>query len=149
MSTPRIDFYSASPAAIKAMLTLEGSVTKLGLEPSLLELVKMRASQLNGCAFCLDMHSRDARKAGESERRLHVLPAWRETTLFTPREQAALAWTEALTLVTQGHASDADYALARAEFSEAELVNLTLAIVTINAWNRFAIGFRSQLPEEK
>ncbi|MBW8845714.1 MAG: carboxymuconolactone decarboxylase family protein [Burkholderiales bacterium] len=149
MSTPRIDFYSASPAAIKAMLTLEGSVTKLGLEPSLLELVKMRASQLNGCAFCLDMHSRDARKAGESERRLYVLPAWRETDLFTPREQAALAWTEALTLITQGHASDADYALARAEFSEAELTNLTLAIVTINAWNRFAIGFRSQLPAEK
>ncbi len=149
MSTPRIDFYSASPAAIKAMLTLEGSATKLGLEPSLLELVKMRASQLNGCAFCLDMHSRDARKAGESERRLYVLPAWRETTLFTPREQAALAWTEALTLITEGHASDVDYAFARAEFSEAEMVNLTLAITTINAWNRFAIGFRSPLPAEQ
>ena len=149
MSTPRIDFYSASPAAIKAMLTLEGGIAKLGLEPSLIELVKMRASQINGCAFCLDMHSRDARKAGESERRLYVLPAWRETQLFTPREQAALAWTEALTLVTQGHASDADYAFAKAEFSDAELVNLTLAITTINAWNRFAIGFRSQLPAEK
>ncbi len=149
MSTPRIDFYSASPAAIKAMLTLESSIGKLGLEPSLIELVKMRASQLNGCAFCLDMHSRDARKAGESERRLYVLPAWRETTLFSPREQAALAWTEALTLVTEGHASDADYAFARTEFSEAELVNLTLAITTINAWNRFAIGFRSPLPAEQ
>ena len=149
MSTPRIDFYNASPAAIKAMLTLEGSVGKLGLEPSLIELVKMRASQLNGCAFCLDMHSRDARKAGESERRLYVLPAWRETTLFTPREQAALAWTEALTLITDGHASDADYEFAKAEFSEPELVNLTLAITTINAWNRFAIGFRSQLPAEQ
>jgi AhpD family alkylhydroperoxidase len=149
MSTPRIDFYNASPAAIKAMLTLEGSVGKLGLEPSLIELVKMRASQINGCAFCLDMHSRDARKAGESERRLYVLPAWRETSLFTPREQAALAWTEALTLITDGHASDADYALAKAEFSDAELVNLTLAITTINAWNRFAIGFRSALPEAK
>lgn len=120
MSTPRIDFYNASPAAIKAMLSLEGSVGKLGLEPSLLELVKMRASQLNGCAFCLDMHSR-----------------------------AALAWTEALTLITDGHAGDADYAQARAEFSEAELVNLTLAITTINAWNRFAIGFRSPLPAER
>ena len=147
MTTPRIDFYTASPAALKAMLTLEGSIAKLGLEPSLIELVKMRTSQINGCAFCLDMHSRDAREAGESERRLYVLPAWRETTLFTPREQAALAWTEALTLITEGHASDADYAAATAEFNEAEMVNLTLAITTINAWNRFAIGFRSQLPQ--
>jgi AhpD family alkylhydroperoxidase len=146
MTTPRIDFYTASPAALKAMLTLEGSIAKLGLEASLIELVKMRTSQINGCAFCLDMHSRDAREAGESERRLYVLPAWRETTLFTPREQAALAWTEALTLITEGHASDADYALAAAQFSDAELVNLTLAITTINAWNRFAIGFRKALP---
>ena len=146
MSTPRIDFYTASPAALKAMLTLEGSIAKLGLEASLIELVKMRTSQINGCAFCLDMHSRDAREAGESERRLYVLPAWRETTLFTPREQAALAWTEALTLITDGHASDADYALAKEQFSDAELVNLTLAITTINAWNRFAIGFRKALP---
>lgn len=146
MSTPRIDFYTASPAALKAMLTLEGSIAKLGLEASLIELVKMRTSQINGCAFCLDMHSRDAREAGESERRLYVLPAWRETTLFTPREQAALAWTEALTLITDGHASDADYEFAKSQFSDAELVNLTLAITTINAWNRFAIGFRKALP---
>jgi AhpD family alkylhydroperoxidase len=149
MSTDRIDFYTASPAALKAMLTLEGSIAKLGLEQSLIELVKMRTSQINGCAFCLDMHSRDARKAGESERRLYVLPAWRETTLFTPREQAALGWTEALTLITEGHASDADYAFAAAQFSDAELVNLTLAITTINAWNRFAIGFRKALPAEQ
>ncbi len=146
MTTPRIDFYTASPAALKAMLTLEGAIAKLGLEPSLIELVKMRTSQINGCAFCLDMHSRDAREAGESERRLYVLPAWRETELFTPRERAALAWTEALTLITQGHAGDADYAAATAEFNEAEMVNLTLAITTINAWNRFAIGFRKALP---
>jgi AhpD family alkylhydroperoxidase len=146
MTTPRIDFYTASPAALKAMLTLEGSIAKLGLEASLVELVKMRTSQINGCAFCLDMHSRDAREAGESERRLYVLPAWRETTLFTPREQAALAWTEALTLITEGHAPDADYAFAKEQFSDAELVNLTLAITTINAWNRFAIGFRKALP---
>ena len=146
MTTTRVDFYTASPAALKAMLTLEGSIAKLGLEPSLIELVKMRVSQVNGCAFCLDMHSRDAREAGESERRLYVLPAWRETTLFTPRERAALAWAEALTLITQGHASDADYAEAAAEFNEAEMVNLTLAITTINAWNRFAIGFRKALP---
>ncbi|PZP28205.1 MAG: alkylhydroperoxidase [Roseateles depolymerans] len=142
----RTDFYAASPAALKAMLTLEGSIAKLGLEPGLLHLVKMRASQINGCAFCLDMHSREAREAGDSDRRLHVLPAWRETTLFSPREQAALAWTEALTLITQGHASDADYAFAQAQFNDTELVNLTLAITTINAWNRFAIGFRKPLP---
>ncbi|MFG6488709.1 carboxymuconolactone decarboxylase family protein [Roseateles sp. BYS78W] len=148
MSTPRIDFYTASPAALKAMLALSAAVNHLGLEASLLELVKMRASQLNGCAFCLDMHARDARKAGESERRLYVLPAWRETELFSRREQAALAWTEALTLVIDGHASDADYDFARSEFSDAELVNLTLAITTINAWNRFAIGFRKSLPVE-
>ncbi|MCY4753658.1 carboxymuconolactone decarboxylase family protein [Pelomonas aquatica] len=149
MSTPRIDYHAASPAAMKAMLSMSAAVNNLGLEHSLLELVKMRASQINGCAFCLDMHARDARKAGESERRLHVLPAWRETGLFSRREQAALAWTEALTLVTQGHAPDADYDLARSEFSDAELVNLTLAITTINAWNRFAIGFRKALPVEQ
>jgi len=145
-TTPRIDFYTASPAALKAMLTLEGSIAKLGLEQSLIELVKMRVSQINGCAFCLDMHSREAREAGESERRLHVLSAWRETELFTPREQAALAWAEALTLITQGHAPDEVYQAATAQFNEAELVNLTLAITTINAWNRFAIGFRKPLP---
>ncbi|TXI22953.1 MAG: carboxymuconolactone decarboxylase family protein [Roseateles sp.] len=145
-TTPRIDFYTASPAALKAMLTLEGSIAKLGLEQSLIELVKMRVSQINGCAFCLDMHSREAREAGESDRRLHVLPAWRETELFTPREQAALAWAEALTLITQGHAPDEVYQAATVQFNEAEMVNLTLAITTINAWNRFAIGFRKPLP---
>jgi len=146
MSNPRIDFYTASPAALKAALALSAAVSHLGLEHGLLELVKMRASQLNGCAFCLDMHARDAREAGESERRLYVLPAWRETTLFTPREQAALAWTEALTLVTEGHVPDADYAFAKEQFSDAELVNLTLAVTTINMWNRFAIAFRKPLP---
>lgn len=149
MNTPRIDFYTASPAAMKAMLAMSAATNSLGLEHSLLELVKMRASQINGCAFCLDMHARDARKAGESEWRLHVLPAWRETELFSRREQAALAWTEALTLVTEGHASDADYDFARSQFSDAELVNLTLAITTINAWNRFGIGFRRPLPAEQ
>lgn len=148
MSTARIDCHAASPAAMKAMLALSAATNNLGLEHSLLELVKMRASQLNGCAFCLDMHARDARKAGESERRLHLLPAWRETELFSRREQAALAWTEALTLVTAGHASDADYEFARSQFSDAELVNLSLAITTINAWNRFGIGFRRPLPVE-
>lgn len=143
----RIDFYTASPDVMKAMIALEGAVNKLGLEPSLLELVKVRASQINGCAFCLDMHTADARKAGETERRLYAVTAWRETPFFTPRERAALAWTEALTLVAQTHAPDEDYALLRAQFNDAEMVNLSLAINTINSWNRLAVGFR-KMPTE-
>jgi len=142
----RIDFYKASPDALKAMLALENAVNKSGLETSLLELVRLRASLINGCAFCVDMHTSDARKAGESERRLYAVPVWRETTFFSPRERAALAWTEALTLIAQTHAPDADYALVREHFNDAELANLTLAISAINSWNRFAIGFR-KLPE--
>lgn len=138
----RIDFYTASPEVMKAMIALEGAVNKLGLEPSLLELVKLRASQLNGCAFCIDMHTADARKAGETERRLYAVTAWREAPFFSDRERAALAWTEALTLIAQTHAPDADYALLRAQFNDAEMVNLTLAINTINSWNRLAVGFR-------
>ncbi|QXI26852.1 MULTISPECIES: carboxymuconolactone decarboxylase family protein [Pseudomonas] len=144
---PRIDFYTASPDAMKAMMALEGAVNKLPLEKSLLELVKMRTSQINGCAFCLDMHSADARKAGETERRLYTLSAWRETPFFSARERAALAWTEALTRVSETHAPDEDYALLNAEFSPAEQVNLTLAINTINSWNRLAVGFR-KMPTE-
>jgi AhpD family alkylhydroperoxidase len=138
----RIDFYKASPEALKAMIALETAVGKLGLEPSLLELVKMRSSQINGCAFCLDMHGADARKGGESERRLYTLSAWRETPFFSAREQAALAWTEALTLISQTHAPDEVYAQLSAQFSDSEMANLTLAINAINSWNRFAIGFR-------
>nr|WP_098497088.1 MULTISPECIES: carboxymuconolactone decarboxylase family protein [Collimonas] len=138
----RIDFYTASPEVMKAMIALEGAVNKLGLEPSLLELVKLRASQLNGCAFCIDMHTADARKAGETERRLYAVTAWREAPFFSDRERAALAWTEAVTLIAQTHAPDADYALLRAQFNDAEMVNLTLAINTINSWNRLAVGFR-------
>lgn len=138
----RANFYTASPDAMKAMMALETAVGKLGLEQPLLELVKLRASQLNGCAFCIDTHSTDARKAGESERRLHGVSVWRETPFFTPREQAALAWTEALTLVATSHAPDADYELLKANFSAKEQVDLTLAIATINAWNRFGVGFR-------
>ncbi|KPA90463.1 MULTISPECIES: carboxymuconolactone decarboxylase family protein [Pseudomonas] len=144
---PRIDFYTASPDAMKAMMALEGAVNKLPLEKSLLELVKMRTSQINGCAFCLDMHSADARKAGETERRLYTLSAWRETPFFSARERAALAWTEALTRVSETHAPDEDYALLNAEFTPAEQVNLTLAINTINSWNRLAVGFR-KMPTE-
>jgi AhpD family alkylhydroperoxidase len=126
------------------MLSLEGYVKKHSkLEPSLLELVRVRASQINGCAYCIDMHSKDARAEGESEQRLYALNAWRETPFFTDRERAALAWTEAVTLVSEGHVPDAVYEEAKAHFSEEELVNLTMAIVTINGWNRLAIAFRA------
>jgi AhpD family alkylhydroperoxidase len=138
----RLNFYGASPEAIKALSALEGAVNKLGLEPALLELVKLRASQINGCAFCVDMHSSDARKAGETERRLHGVSVWRETPFFTERERAALGWTEALTQLSLSHAPDADYDALKAQFNDKEMVDLTLAISTINAWNRFAVGFR-------
>jgi AhpD family alkylhydroperoxidase len=138
----RTDFYTASPDAVKALIALEVAVNKLGLEPPLLELVKLRASQLNGCAFCVDMHTTDARKAGETERRLHGVAVWRETPFFSARERAALAWTEALTQLSLTHAPDADYELMQAQFTPKEQVDLTLAISTINSWNRFAVGFR-------
>ncbi|MBL6852420.1 MAG: carboxymuconolactone decarboxylase family protein [Alphaproteobacteria bacterium] len=147
--TNRLNFYTASPEGTRAMLALENYVVRSGLESPLIELVKMRASQINGCAFCLDMHSRDARKHGETEQRLYVLPAWRETVLFSDREKAALAWTEALTLISQTHAPDAIYEQAREAFSEKELADLTLLIGTINTWNRIAIGFRAPLPVHK
>lgn len=144
----RVDPAKASPSAYHAMLRLESFVQKSSkLEGSLLALVKMRASQMNGCAFCIDMHSKDARANGETEQRLYALSGWRETTFFTNRERAALAWTEALTLITEGHASDDVYAEVRQEFSEEELVNLSLAIIAINGLNRLAIGFR-KLPGE-
>ena len=138
----RMDIPKTAPIPYKAMLGLSQAVEKCGLEHSLLELVKTRASQINGCAFCIAMHTTDARKAGESEARLYLLDAWRETPLYSERERAALAWTEALTLITEGHASDADYEEARRQFSDAELANLTMAIVTINSWNRIAIASR-------
>jgi len=138
----RINYYTASPDAMQAMMALEKAVSGLGLEKPLMELVKLRASQINGCAYCVDMHAADARKAGESERRLMGVSVWRETPFFTPRERAALAWTEALTLLAQTHAPDEDYAAIHEHFTPAEQVNLTLAIATINAWNRFGVGFR-------
>jgi AhpD family alkylhydroperoxidase len=144
----RLEPAKVSPAAYHAMLGLESFVKKSSkLEVSLLELVKIRASQINGCAFSIDMHSKDARVNGETEQRLYVLSSWRETSFFTNRERAALAWTEALTLITDGRAPDEVYAEVRKEFGEKELVNLSLAIITINGWNRFAIGFR-MLPGE-
>ena len=140
---PRLDFYKASPDAAKAMLALEAAVKSLGLESSLLELVKLRASQINGCAYCVDMHSRDARKHGESERRLYAIAVWREAPFFTERERAALAWTEALTRISETRAPDADYEWLSSQFNERERVDLTLAINAINGWNRLAVGFRS------
>jgi AhpD family alkylhydroperoxidase len=140
---PRLDFYKASPEAAKAMIALEGAVMRSGLEPALLELVKLRASLVNGCAYCVDLHSADARKRGESDRRLHAVAVWRESPFFTERERAALAWTDALTLVAQTRAPDADYEWLSSQFDEDERVKLTLAINAINGWNRLAIGFRS------
>jgi AhpD family alkylhydroperoxidase len=141
---PRLEAQTASPAAYQAMLSLETFLRRSSkLEPSLLELVKMRASQINGCAYCLDMHSKDARAAGETEQRLYALNAWRETPFYTDRERAALAWTEALTLVAQDHVPDAVFEEARQHFTDEELVNLSLAVVTINGWNRLAIAFRA------
>ncbi len=137
----RADFYTASPDAMNAMMALEMAVGKLGLEPSLIELIKLRASQINGCGFCVDMHASAARKAGESERRLHLVSVWRETPFFSERERAVLAWTEALTLLAQRGAPDADYAALAAVFSAKEMVDITLAIGTINSWNRLALGF--------
>lgn len=139
---PRVDYMQASPEPIKAMQKLEHAIRASGLEPGLIDLVKVRASQLNGCAFCIDMHIKDARQRGESEQRLYSLNAWAETPFYTNRERAALSWTEALTNIQQGHASDEAYEIASAQFNESELVNLTLAITTINAWNRIALGFR-------
>ncbi|WP_158821786.1 carboxymuconolactone decarboxylase family protein [Granulicella sp. S156] len=140
---PRLEAQKASPAAYTAMLSMEAFVRKASkLEPSLIELVKMRASQVNGCAYCIDMHSKDARAEGETEQRLYALSAWRETPFFTDRERAALAWTEAVTLITEGHVSDAVYEEAKQRFSDEELVNLTLVVITINGWNRIAIPFR-------
>ncbi|MBM7114441.1 carboxymuconolactone decarboxylase family protein [Archangium primigenium] len=138
----RLNAWTAEPELMKVMLTLSEKIAHCGLEHSLLELVKIRASQINGCAFCLHMHTRDARAQGETEERIYLLSAWRESPLYTERERAAMTWTEALTLVSQTHAPDADYAAVRAHFSEQETVKLSLAISLINAWNRIAVGFR-------
>jgi AhpD family alkylhydroperoxidase len=140
----RLNYVKLAPDGYKAMSALNRYVEHCGLEPLLLELVKMRASQINGCAYCIDMHSKDARALGESEQRLYALNAWRETPFYSERERAALLWTEELTLLAHNHASDAVYDEVRQHFDEEEMVNLTWAIVTINGWNRVAVGFRSQ-----
>ena len=138
----RLDYAKTAPHAIQAMYGLERYVRQCGLEKSLLALVKLRASGINGCAYCVDMHTKDARANGETEQRLYAVAVWREAPFFTERERAALAWTEAVTLVSHDHVPDDVYETARRQFNEKELVDLTMAIVAINGWNRLAIGFR-------
>jgi AhpD family alkylhydroperoxidase len=140
---PRINYVKVVPEGMHALRGLENYVRQCGLEPALLELVRLRASQINGCAYCIDMHTKDARASGETEQRLYALSAWEETPFYSDRERAALAWTEALTLIAETHAPDELYNHVRQHFSEKELADLTLAIVTINGWNRLAISFRS------
>jgi len=146
---PRMNFYQAAPDTMKALMALENQIVASGLELSLIELVKTRASQINGCAFCVNMHTQDARKRGETEQRLYLLNAWHEAPFYTDRERAALAWTEAVTLISQTHAPDDVYNEVRAHFSETETVNLTALIGAINAWNRLAIAFRAVPPAAK
>jgi len=139
----RFNYFKAAPDAYKAMSGLEAYLHGCGLEQGLLHLVKLRASQINGCAFCLDMHWKDLRAIGEEEQRLYSLDAWRECPWYSDRERAALAWTEALTLITQGHVPDAVYEEARKQFNEKELTDLSIAVTTINAWNRLSIAART------
>jgi len=142
----RLDYRQVAPEAVQAMRGLEAYVKSSRLEPSLLELVKIRASQLNGCAYCIDLHTRSARAAGEAERRIYALSAWREAPFFSGRERAALAWAEAVTLLAESRVPDDVYEEARRHFTERELVDLTMAVVAINGWNRLAVAFR--LPPE-
>jgi AhpD family alkylhydroperoxidase len=140
--SPRVNYLRVAPDAYKAQAALESYIHQSGLEESLLALVKLRASYINGCAYCIDMHTKDARLDGETEQRLYAIPVWRETPFFTPRERAALAWTESVTEISSG-VSDELFEMARAHFTEKELVDLTMAVVTINGWNRLSITFRA------
>jgi AhpD family alkylhydroperoxidase len=137
-----MNYAKAAPGVMRAMSRLDDYLAGCGLEPALRELVKLRASQINGCAYCVDMHSLDARALGETEQRLYALPVWQEAPFFSDRERAALLWTEKLTLISLDHVPDQVYEQVRPHFSDEEMANLTLAIATINAWNRFGIGFR-------
>src|ERR1035437_8997377 len=139
----RIDYKQVAPAVFQAMLAFETFVHSCGLDPVLLELIKIRASQINGCAYCLDMHTKDARAQGETEQRIYALNAWRETPFFTEKERAALAWTESVTQVSTSQVPDEVYEIVRQHLDEKEIVNITTAIVAINGWNRFAVSFRS------
>lgn len=142
----RLDFYAANMDVVRAQMGVEAQIAKSKIDHLLKDLVRLRVSQINGCAFCLDMHAADARKAGETDRRLATLAAWREAPFFTERERAALEWAESLTLVSQTHVPDAVWEAVRPHFNDAELVELTLLITSINSWNRFAIAFR-KMPE--
>ena len=144
MQSERVNAYNAAPAAMRALQQAESYIQQCGLEKSLIELVKMRASQINGCAYCLDKHSKDARRAGETEQRLYLLSAWHESPLYSERERAALEWTDALTQIAETHAPDAAYDAVRRQFGDKELVDLSTLIGLINLWNRLAIGFRYQ-----
>ena len=139
----RLNYAEIAPDAIKAMRELEKYVYGSGLERPLYELVKTRASQINGCAYCLDMHTKDARKAGETEQRLYALSAWKETPFYTERERAALEWTEALTVISENEVPDTLYESVRKHFNKKEMVALTMAVIAINGWNRLAISFRT------
>lgn len=147
--TPRLNPFAAAPAPMRSWLDFGKGILQSGLEDSLMELVKIRASQINGCAFCLHMHTRDARARGEPEERLYLLDAWRESPLYSERERAALGWTEALTLVSETHAPDNSYQALQAQFTEEEQVTLTLLIVAINGWNRLQVGFRAVHPVDE
>ena len=140
---PWLDYTKASPGTVRALFGLEVYLHRCGLEHGLLHLVKLRASRINGCAYCIDMHSKDARAAGETEQRLYLLDAWREAPFYTDHERAAFAWTEAVTKVTEGHVPDAVFEEVREQFNDKELADLTMAIAAINAWNRMAISFRA------
>jgi AhpD family alkylhydroperoxidase len=144
--TPRLNPYKAAPEAISALTALETYVVGSGLEPSLIELVKIRASQINGCAYCIHMHTRDARANGETEERIYLLDAWQESPLYTARERAALAWVDSVTRVADTHVPDDVFQTVSSQFSEEEIVKLTVLIGTINAWNRIAISFRAVHP---
>jgi AhpD family alkylhydroperoxidase len=139
----RIEYAQIAPGAVEAMRALEKYVRTCGIDPKLLELIKIRASQINGCAYCLDMHTKDARAQGETEQRIYALNAWRETPFFTEKERAALAWTESVTQVSTSQVPDEVYEIVRQHLDEKEIVNITTAIVAINGWNRFAVSFRS------
>lgn len=144
----RIDYYKLAPEAISAMMGLENYVNKCGLEKPLLDLVKLRASQINGCAYCVDLHCAEARKAGESERRLYAVAVWRESPLFSDRERAAFAWAEAVTVLSESRVPDDIYQDILKYFNEKETIDLTMAIITINSWNRLAVSFRLQPAKE-
>ena len=147
--TPRLDYGKAAPGAIRSLVAIDRYLSDSGLEKSLLHLVKLRSSQINRCAYCIDTHSKEARAAGETEQRLYGLSAWQDAPFYTDKERAALAWTESLTLISDHHVSDELYQQARTHFNETELVNLTLAVIAINGWNRIGISFRPNIATDK